>query len=354
MLFINGLKFLTAQVPNDSPTTVPFTQDNVVRDFHDWPEARAYAVPNTDYIGNLLPASTEPGTWVRFSNVGLNIVGEQHDYVTLNQITAAVRSNSFVYEQFATDTLTPGSHFRAAYLVENNALLQAYGVNLNGNLAAVGGESLLPKIAYVIVSLVPYFNGTTPLQGLTSGNGRYSGKPFQRYLKIGWAWAKDLAANPVTVNDNALAQAVNNHTNALDGFITGLVADHFLGDALVQNVNANKIQPLLAVCQAFLPVLIERAHGDPGITLLERQALAQMPIGTLQQQFAMFGLWRNLYFASATANAAAQGVRYAGMGDNHRLWLIQNNRVPPNAHLHSVTPTNFQAVVNRTNVLQNS
>jgi hypothetical protein len=216
MLFINGLKFNTGQVPNDSLTTVPFTQDDVVRDFRDWAEARHFAAQTTDYIGSLPPGSAEPGTWVRFDDADLNIAGEEHDYLPLHRFTSAVRSRSFIYEQFAADVLPPGSDFRNAYLAENNALLVTYGVNVNSNL---------------------------------SGNGRYAGKPFQRYLKIGWGWAKDLAGNPTTANENTLAQAVNTHRGLLNQFITGLPVDGFLGNPLVQG-NADKYQPLLELCQA--------------------------------------------------------------------------------------------------------
>lgn len=353
MLFISGHKFGTGQVPGDSPTTVCFTQDNVVRDFASWAEARAFAAQVSDYIGNLRDDSAVPGTWVRFSVASLNIVGEEHDYVTLDQTISAVRSRSFIDEQFATDDLPPGSEFRNAYVADSTARLGRFGVDVNSNLALVGGESLFPKIAFALACLIPYLAKTKPMTELTSGE--WPGKPYQRYLKIGWGWAKDLTAgHPGTDAQTTLVQKVNAHSAILSPFIAGLPVDGFLGDALVQDTNADKYQPLRELCQAYLPVLIERAYGDTGITEQERQTLAGMPAGTVEDQQAMFGLWRNLHFAKTVADAAARGVRYAGMGDLHRQWLEQKNRVPANTRTYDVTRAGFATFVNRTAALRNS
>ena len=279
---------------------------------------------------------------------------ETHNYLPLVQTAAAVRARSFIYEQFATDALPANSAFRAAYLVENTALLQAFGVDLGTDLTLVGGESLLPKIADTVAGLVPYFNGTKDMTNMTSGGNRWLGKPDQRYVKIGWGWAKDLASHPTaTVAEAALAQAVNTPA-ILDPFITGLPVDGFLGDPLVLHANADKYQPLLALCQAYVPVMIERAHNDLALTGQERQDLQALPTGTVPEQQEMFGLRRNLHFAKATANAAARNVRYAGMDDYHRKWLEQHNRVPVNAHVYRVTRKQFEAVVDYTNKLRTS
>jgi hypothetical protein len=361
MLWVGGNKISKpGDVPVNAAATKPYIADGNVRDFHDWDEARAFAAGNTDYIGNLV-GPTEPGTWMRFSPpavhppVGLNVVGETHNYLPLVQTVAAVRARSFIYEQFATDALPANSAFRAAYLVENTALLQAFNVNLGSDLTLVGGESLLPKIADTVAELVPYFNKTEDMTDMTSGGNRWLGKPDQRYVKIGWGWAKDLAAGPTaTAAEAALAHAVNTHRAILDQFITGLPVDGFLGDPLMLPANDDKYAPLLALCQAYVPVMIERAHNDQALTGQERQALQTMPTGTVDEQQDMFALWRNLYFAKATADAAARNVRYAGMGDAHRKWLEQNNRVPASAHVYQVTAVGLQAFIDHTTALRNS
>ncbi|MDG4831478.1 hypothetical protein O7627_19455 [Solwaraspora sp. WMMD1047] len=351
MLWVEGKKI--DEVLTDAQATKPYVDDDVVREFVDWDEARAFAARTTDHIGNL-PGPAEPGTWVRFDQAGLNIVGEEHDYLSLEQTVAAVRSNRFIYEQFATDVLAAESEFKKAYLVENTALLSQFGVDLLGELTLVGGESLLPKIADTVAELVPFFDKTADMKEMTSGEGRYWGQPDQRYIKIGWGWAKDLAGHAKTGAETLLVQAVNTHRAILEPFITGLPVDGFLGDPLVLDIHADKYAPLLELCQAYVPVMIERAHTDPGITGEEQQVLKEMPTGTVEEQQRMFALWRNLYFAKAVENAAARGVRYAGMGDHHRKWLQRNHRVPDNAHVHVVTRKYFKAVVERTGLLRSS
>jgi hypothetical protein len=355
MLWVGGNKISRPEdVPANAGATKPYVGDGLVRDFVSWDEARAYAADNTDYIGNL-PGPGEPGTWLRFEQAGFNIVGEWHNYVPLVETVTAVKAHSFIYEQFATDALPANSAFRAAYLVENTVLLQRFGVGLNGNLALVGGESLLPKIADTVAELVPYFSKTAPMTDMTSGGNRWLGKPDQRYIKIGWGWAKDLANGPgATVAETALVQVVNARRAILDPFITGLPVDGYLGDPLVLPENDDKYQPLLALCQACVPVMFERAYNDQALTPQERQELQAMPTGTPDEQQKMFGLWRNLYFAKATADAAARNVRYAGMGTAHRKWLVQHNRVPAGAHMYRFSPNKFKAIIAYTEKLRNS
>jgi hypothetical protein len=352
MLWVGEIKIgKEDDVPDLYAEVKPFIADNVVRDFIDWEEALAFATETTDYIGNL-PGPAAPGTWVRFDKTFLNIIGEEHDYLSLEQTTAAVRTSSFIYEQFATDDLLPGSAFKAAYLIENTELLEKFGVALNSDLTLVGGESLFPKIADTVAELVPFFDGTTDMQYLTSDDDNYLGQPDQRYLKIGWAWAKDLVDKAGTEAEEALALAVTTHAEILDPFITTLEVDGFLGDPLVEDEHKDKYGPLLALCQAYVPVMIERAYSDPGITKAEQLLLSTMPTDTVEHQQDMFGLWRNLYFAKATETAAGRGVRYAGMGDFHREWLEENERVPENARTYNVTRTYLRNFIELTDTLR--
>ncbi len=353
MLWVNGKKMGKADVPVEAVATAPYADDDVVRDFRTWDEARDFEEKKTDHIGNL-PGPAEPGVWVRFESAGLNIVGEEHDYITLDQTTAAVRSLNFIDEQFATDTLPPNSAFRNAYLDENRDMLVKFGIDTASDLTLVGGESLLPKIADTVAELVPFFAKQQDMKAMTSGGGRYWGKPDQRYIKIGWGWAKDLVGHANTANETTLVQVVNARHAILDPFITGLPVDGFLGDPLVLDINKDKYAPLLELCQAYVPVMIERAYTDPGITVDEQLILKAMPTGTVNEQLKMFALWRNLYFAKAVEKAAARNVRYAGMGDAHRVWLVTENRVPNNAHLYSFSRQNFKAVIAHTDLLRSS
>jgi hypothetical protein len=347
MLRVNRTDITTIEdVPGDSAAARPYVTDGVDRDFDDWAEAREFEAKHTDYIGNL-PGPEKTGTWLRFAPAGLNIVGEDHTFVSLEQTTAAVRSTNFIYERFATDDLPPDSAFRQAYVTENNALLLQFGVNVHGDLKSFGGESLLPKIADTVAELVPYFDGTLPMYTMTEDSGQYVGKPDQRYIKIGWAWAKDLAAKAATDAEKALVAAVTKHHELLDPFITALPVDGYLGDPLVEDDHRDKWQPLLELCKAYVPVMIEMAYKDAGITPEEQELLKSKPVETTEQQQQMFGLWRNLYFAKAVENAAGRDVRYAGMGDFHREWLEKEARVPGTAHVYSLDKDFFDATVSK-------
>jgi hypothetical protein len=324
----------------------PFATDGLVRDFDSWQEARDYvATPRrTDYVGTLA-GSPRADTWLRFAPAGLNIVGETHTYVPLEFTTAAVGPAPFIYEPFSTDTLVEGSNFKAAYLAENRARLATFGVDLASDLTRVGCESLHPKIAFVLARLAPLL-ANDDMTALASGNGRYLGQPVQRYVKIGWAWAKDLDSKVgKSKAERDLVEVVNVHGVYLNPFITGLDVDGFLGDELGKQQNARLRGPLRDLCDVYLPVMIELAHSDPGITLAEQQRLKLMPTGSLDQQCLMFALWRNLYFANAVDNAAQRNVRYAGMGDAHREWLVTNGRVPNGAHPFNLSRAGFDATV---------
>lgn len=346
MLKVNRQQITTDQVPAGDVALKPFATDGLTRDFASWQEARDYvATPRrTDYVGNL-SGSPRAGTWLRFAPTGLNIVGETHPFVPLEHTVAAVGPAPFIYETFSSDPMVEGSNLKAAYLIENRARLAAFGVDLAGDLTRVGAESSYPKIAYGFGRLAPLLaaNNMTPL---TSGNGRYLGQPVQRYVKIGWAWTKDLDRKVgKSKAERDLVEVVNVHGVYLDSFITGLQVDGFLGDELGKAQNARLRGPLRDLCDVGLPVIIEMAHSDPGITLADRQRLQQMPTDTLDNQCKMFSLWRNLYFANAVHNAAQRNVRYAGMGDKHREWLEDEKRVPNGAHLFNLSREGFNATV---------
>ena len=63
----------------------------------------------------------------------------------------------------------------------------------------------------------------------------------------------------------------------------------------------------------------------------ERQALGGMPKGSSADQMAAFGKWRNFHFSHAVRDAAAKGVRYAGMGLEHLKYLRAEGLPPKSA-----------------------
>jgi hypothetical protein len=142
-----------------------------------------HAAGKTDYLGNLPDSSTSPGTWVRFSRKGTNLLGENHEQVTLEQVAPAVGSTSFIFEPFSTDVLTPGSAMEAAYDLETKDRYADFGVGGVADKRQFGAESLYPKMGFALTLLLPYFTGeNSELDGLKAGG--YVGKPTQRYLRI--------------------------------------------------------------------------------------------------------------------------------------------------------------------------
>lgn len=358
MLFVDNVKVASSDARNTHPQAVNFPDDTVVRDYLDWQELADHVGGTTDHVGNLGPTAFWPGVWLRFRKEGLNILGEDHTEVDLEQVIPALGITSFTYEQFSSDDLPGGSFIRAAYLTENTAALARMGVNLAGNLREVGGESLYPKIADTMAELDPYLDAhpAYPMLDLCSGGDRYLGQPDQRYLKIGWAHAKDIAAAPVTAKEKTLAHLVNDHNTMalLDPYITGLRVDGFLGDTLRLNQHQNKHAPLLAITRAYVAVMLSRALGDPALTTDQKTELADLPQDTWDEHQELFALWRNFHFAHVVAKAAGRGVRYAGMGDAHRAWLTANDLLPDEARGYDLSYPRFAVTVRNTRILRQS
>jgi hypothetical protein len=86
--------------------------DNLVHIYLSNSEFADHAAGKTDYLGNLPASSTSPGTRVRFSPKGTNLLGENHEQITLEDVIPAVGSTSFIFEPFSTDVLTPGSPWK--------------------------------------------------------------------------------------------------------------------------------------------------------------------------------------------------------------------------------------------------
>ena len=69
--------------------------DSLVRNYVDIDEFKKHADKKTDYLGNLA-GKVKTGTWLRFSATGINILGENHTMVTLQDVTPAVESKGFI------------------------------------------------------------------------------------------------------------------------------------------------------------------------------------------------------------------------------------------------------------------
>ncbi|MGH3797052.1 MAG: hypothetical protein ACRDSP_19435 [Pseudonocardiaceae bacterium] len=345
-LVVQRLAFVAGtRVPADDPTLNPamqaFAADPLVRNYTDRAEFQAHAAGTTNYLGNLPGPSA--GTWVRFSPTGTNLLGENHTQVTLEHVVGAVGTTSFVYEPFSVDVMPAGSQMRTAYETENAQRFQAFGVAHVADKQQFGGESLFPKMGYGLNLLLPYLAGAGNLDPIKSGG--YTGQPVQRYLKIAWGHTKDVAAQlagrrfpwPRPSRElRALVREYQASRAVLDGFITGLPVDGYLGDALDTPVGLPLVPALRTFCEAFVAVMLARTTSDTGLTRRERRRLGRMPRAGHDEKEAVFEDWRNLHFAHATAAAAQRGVRYVGMGRLH-LDYLRAQGLPPNSHPYDMT-----------------
>jgi hypothetical protein len=354
--FVGGVQVATDDATLD-PAMRAFAADTLIRDYNDRAEFQAHAAGGTDYLGNL-PGPASTGTWVRFDPAGTNLLGENHTQVTLEHVVRAVGTTSFVYEPFSVDTMPAGSRMRTAYETENAQRFQDFGVAGAADKRQFGGESLFPKMGYGLNLLIPYLAGNQPLNGLKSGG--YVGQPVQRYLKIAWGHSTDVAAQVARAKLpwqrpskelRALAREYNAVRGTLDGFITALPVDGFLGDALDNPAGLALLPPMLRFCRAFVAAMLAQAGTDKGITKAERKSLKRMPRGDQDEKEEVFGKWRNLHFAHATADAVRRGVRYAGMGNDH-LRYLRGEGLPANSHPYDMTGSSIVQFETRTLALR--
>jgi hypothetical protein len=325
-----------AQVTNGASGLTPemdaMVKDEVVRSYTDTAEFKKHSTKSTDYLGNL-----KDSTWVRFSPTGINLVGENHTVVTLEQTVPAVNSTSFIYEPFASDDLSASPGMNAAYQKENAQRFKAFGVDGVADKKQFGAESLYPKIGYGMVLALPYFKGSSPLDDLKPAG--YVGQPIQRYLKIAWGMSADAetqvaaqraASKPVKPKYGAMADCHTAVKGQLDAFITALPIDGFLGDELTKPGKAALLPPLAKYAAAVSDAMIEMAAEDPSSRLdpAKRTDLKSKGAKDESEKESIFSDWRNFKFEDTVAAATAKGVRYAGMGQAHLEHLITKGLTP--------------------------
>jgi len=312
--------------PNLTTDMKAMVTDGKVRNYNDLDEFKKHAGKRTDYLGNL-----KDGTWVRFSPTGINLLGEYHTEVTLEEVVPAVGSKSFIYEPLTSDALKEGSAFATAYLTENRERFRTFGVDQEKDKQQFGAESLSPKMGYNMMNLLPFLEGKFPLSGLKRAG--YFGQPAQRYLKIAWGYSKDNMADVLAKKTAkvfvppkiAALAAVHAKVEAqLDSFITSLVVNGFLGDELEKPGKAVLLAPLAEFARAFTEAMMRVAASDRSSRLSdsERIGLAGSTPSTDAAKSKLFTEWRDFKFEDNVAAATKRGVRYAGMGQAHLDHLV--------------------------------
>lgn len=333
--------------PTLDPAMKAFAADAVVRDYGTDAEFKAHAAGTTDHLGTL-PGPASKGTWVRFAPSGTNLLGEDHTQVTLEDVMPAVGSKSFIYEPFSVDSMPAGSDMQAAYEQETKARFAKMGVGGVADKRQFGSESLFPKMGFGLNLIVPILRAGR-LDQLKAA--AYVGQPAQRYLKIAWGYTKDVAGEIAVLKVNKkkvpaelrdLERVRKALAAQLDPFITGLVVDGYLGDALDTEAGKKLVPALVTFCEAFVAAMLARAGTDTALTAAERADLKSMKTGTQAEQSAMFSKWRDLHFSHAVKEATARGVRYAGMGKNHMDFLIAEG-LPAGSRTYDMTAAGLAA-----------
>jgi uncharacterized protein DUF4157 len=339
--FVAGKQVKKAD-PIAAGAAASFVADDVVRSYETADELKKHAAHQTDYLGNLAD-----GTWLRFSPAGLNVLGEMHTLVGLRMVVTAVGSKNFIDERLSMDDLAPGSHMKSAYETENASAFKEFGIEHENDKKQFGAESLFPKIGFAMSAALPYFIGPKKLDGLTSAGDQYDGQPIQRYLKIGWAYGRDVKAKVAQMHAAkqqvppklaALARIVTQVEAELDPFLSKLPADGFLGDALAHPDKYRLLPSLAILASALLDATVEQAIADPSSRMDDAQKKKFAGTTTTEDKGALMSNWRNAKFEESVKRAAQGGVRYAGMGALH-LYHLQEVGLPSNAHAFDMSGT---------------
>ncbi|MGX7673806.1 eCIS core domain-containing protein [Plantactinospora sp. DSM 117369] len=330
----------TSVVKNDDMRSRATEQ--LVHVYEDEKEFRDHAADRTDHIGNLPPGAPSADTWVRFPTTGTNVLGEQHDHVTLDHVLTAVGSRSFTYEGFAFDKIPSGSALKTAYKDANQSRFNDFGIAGEKKKSRFGAESLYPKMGYLMTEVLPSLK-KQETAGLRQGS--HTGQMGQRGVKMAWAYARDATESRSTLVSNVfkgvfptkgelearekLAEAFKADERTLDGFITNLSTNGYLGtslQALGAQERAAVFAALTRFSEAFIEAMFLQVSTDKNLDKNEHATLQ----GAREQNVTYRGIFleaRDMHFGHAARDAMKKGVRYIGMGSLHLEELIERGHV---------------------------
>jgi hypothetical protein len=359
--FITGTQLRRTDPMVSGAAMMDMVTDQMVRDYTTPAEFKNHAAGTTDHIGNL---DDETRTWLRFPTIGLNVLGEMHETESsFEHVRPAVNAKKFISEAISSEDMPKGSQLDATYQAEHADRYKQFGIENEKDKKQFGAEPLLPKVGFAMTGLMPYLKvdpkAPQSVKDLTSDN--YAGKIGQSLLKEGWAYGTDIRTQvalervafvPVAAKRGALADTVDSLFSILDPFITALAVHGFLGDPLSQPKNAPLIVPLRQFIQALIDALVEVATGDPSANLsaAQQKKLSDPKAGN-EDKGKMFLDWRNRNIANAVKDAAARGVRYAGMGWAHMKYL-QDHGAPAGVTIFDMNGDDITAFENHTNELK--
>ncbi|GAA3049037.1 hypothetical protein GCM10010464_11590 [Pseudonocardia yunnanensis] len=327
-----------------TPEMHKLAADRDVHDYQDENEFRRHAAGQTDYLGNIEHPNAEyNSTWVRFSPTGFNVIGENHDKVTLAHIAPAVGTRLFIYEPFSTDNLTANPATADASRRANAGPMSDFGLRATDDTRQFGAESLFPKLGFAFAGMMPLI---TPA-ALGRMNG-FTGRRLQHYLVIAWTYAGEVSAEvmhrsrqgPTGVADELVGQhraeaqlsKVYESLPILGEFVNGLQPDAELGTSLMswRIAHPEHADQLLIEFREFgrnfIELLAARVDGDTGMSAFDKKWIKAKP------SIDRFQYWRDMKFKESVLGAQARGLRYAGMGANHMRDL--RKRLGPNKGIY--------------------
>ena len=354
--FINGKQVGT----NDkqlNPAMKDFVADTAIRDYKSYSEFKKHAAGKTDYIGNI-QGSAKAGTWVRYSPKGINILGENHTLVKLNNVTQGVNSTNFIHERFSSDKLDKGSELEQAYLDENKEEFASFGVAGSKDKQQYGSESLFPKMGYALMLGLPYFQKKADISGISAPG--YLGKPLQTYVRLASAHAADVhqkvvadekAKKKVSAPKKKLSATFMKMEAPLRMLVAQFKEGGYLGDTLSIKMNKPMFAHLAELTIAFTDVMVEKAATESSSRLSKKDRKKLLAKGANdQEKETLFYDWRNHHFEDQVRKAARNGVRYAGMGQNHLKYLAKKG-LPRNGHPYYMADVDLGKFENHTNAL---
>jgi hypothetical protein len=394
--FINGkqVKADDKHVAGNSQLA-EFVADDSIRDYKSRKEMKNHAAGRTDYLGNWTD-----GTWLRFSEKGMNILGEDHTKISLLDVMPIIRSTSFISEALLSDDLTDSPNMQTVCDEQNAARFKKAGIEGASNKQQFGGESIYPKIGHGLTIMLPYFRGHLWMSGIAStGGDRYIGEIGQSTIRYAWAYGKDVRAKTENLSRSIadddgpnkteiqgkmrLVEVVTTFEGQLDPFIARLTPLGYLGDAFadpeLKKENMKLIGPTAPLAM-FASACIEALFFDlsnrtsetgkqkskqksAGKAKLpenqdknktpERQGKTRAPENRDEKERQeMFRRWRDLNLKNAVKDAASRGVRYVGMGLEHLEYLQKEGGLPAGSHAYDMVKVDIEEFRDKTRELR--
>ncbi|HEY1177180.1 MAG TPA: hypothetical protein VGF17_13570 [Phytomonospora sp.] len=134
------------------------------------------------------------------------------------------------------------------------------------------------------------------------------------------------------------------YDGSIDPFAASLTFGGYLGDKVHARSNPLLVGALTSLLEDVIEVMYERIEDDPALDAEERKSLRNRSRSRPEDQGETFALWRNMRFARTIGQAAVRGVRYAGIGAGHLLYLIDNGKAPRGSYLYDLRPAGSREV----------